>query len=114
MRGKDDGYRWFLAQAVPIAEPDDDVAAWVGALTDIDDIRRADEAVRESEDRFRRIFEGSPFGITLAEGDDRRILQANPAFCRMLGYEPDRTDRQQPDGCDAPGREGPAAGLRAA
>lgn len=88
LRGKDDGYRWFLAQAVPIAEPDDDVAAWVGALTDIDDIRRADEAVRESEDRFRRIFEGSPFGITLAEGDDRRILQANPAFCRMLGYEP--------------------------
>src|ERR1700739_863727 len=41
-----------------------------------------------SEKRFRRIFEGSPFGMTLSEGDERRILQANPAFCQMLGYTP--------------------------
>ncbi len=90
LRGKDGEYRWFLARAVPVAEPDDsDVARWVGTLTDIDDIRRADTALRESETRFRRIFEGSPFGMTLSEGDDRRILQANPAFCQMLGYTPD-------------------------
>ncbi len=85
--GKDGQYRWFLAQAVPVAEPATDAAAqWVGTLTDIDDIRRADTALFESEYRFRRIFEGSPFGMTLSEGDDRRILQANPAFCQMLGF----------------------------
>jgi len=90
LRGKDGLYRWFLAQSVPIADPEDESAArWVGALTNIDDVRRADTALRESEDRFRRIFEGSPFGITLSEGDGRRILQANPAFCKMLGYTPD-------------------------
>ena len=90
LRGKNGGYRWFLAQAVPVAEQEGgDVVHWVGTLTDIDDIRRADAALRESEQRFRRIFEGSPFGITLSEGEDRRVLQANPAFCQMLGYEPD-------------------------
>jgi PAS domain S-box-containing protein len=90
LRGKDGLYRWFLAQVVPVTEPDDDAAShWVGTLTDIDDIRRADTALFESEYRFRRIFEGSPFGMTLSEGDDRRILQANPAFCQMLGYVPD-------------------------
>jgi PAS domain S-box-containing protein len=90
LRGKDDRYRWFLAQSVPVADPDGGgIARWVGALTDIDDIRRADTAVRESENRFRWIFEGSPFGMTLSKGDDRRILQANPAFCEMLGYRPD-------------------------
>jgi PAS domain S-box-containing protein len=90
LRGKDDRYRWFLAQAVPVAEADDDDRArWVGALTDIDDVHRADAALRQSENRFRRIFEGSPFGMTLSEGEDRRILQANPAFCQMLGYTPD-------------------------
>ena len=89
LRGKDGRYRWFLAHVVPVAEPDDgDAAHWVGTLTDIDDIRRADSALFESEYRFRRIFEGSPFGMTLSEGEDRRILQANPAFCEMLGYAP--------------------------
>jgi PAS domain S-box-containing protein len=89
LRGKDGQYRWFLAQAVRVAEPDHgDAAHWVGTLTDIDDIHRADTALRESEKRFRRIFEGSPFGMTLSEGDERRILQANPAFCQMLGYTP--------------------------
>jgi len=91
VRGKDGQYRWFLAQSVPIADANDGKGPrWVGALTDIDDVRRADAALRESEDRFRRIFEGSPFGITLSEGPERRIVQANPAFCRMLGYQPDQ------------------------
>ena len=90
LRGKEGGYRWFLAQVVPVAEPNDgDAAHWVGTMTDIDDIRRADTALFESEYRFRRIFEGSPLGMTLSEGDDRRILQANPAFCQMLGYARD-------------------------
>jgi signal transduction histidine kinase len=41
-------------------------------------------ALQQSEQRFRRIFEGSPLGILLGEPDGR-ITQANPAFCRMLG-----------------------------
>ncbi|MGA3398995.1 MAG: PAS domain S-box protein [Acetobacteraceae bacterium] len=90
LRGKDGRYRWFLAQAMPVAGPDSGGSAqWAGTLTDIDDVRRADMALRESETRFRRIFEGSPFGMTLSEGEGRRILQANPAFCQMLGYAPD-------------------------
>jgi PAS domain S-box-containing protein len=90
LRGKDGEYRWFLAQGVPALEPDyGDAVHWVVTLTDVDDIRHADTALRESEKRFRRIFEGSPFGMTLSEGEGRRILQANPAFCQMLGYAPD-------------------------
>jgi PAS domain S-box-containing protein len=89
LRGKDGQYRWFLAQAVHVADRDNaDAATWVGTLTDINDIHHADTALRDSEKRFRRIFEGSPFGMTLSEGDERRILQANPAFCQMLGYAP--------------------------
>ena len=47
------------------------------------------EALREFEQRFRRIFDDSPIGIVLASSSDQRIEQANPAFCSMLGYEPD-------------------------
>ncbi len=42
-------------------------------------------ALAESEQRFHRVFEESPLGILLADNDSQRIVQANPAFCRMLG-----------------------------
>ena len=45
------------------------------------------DALRESEQRFRRVFDESPLGILLAENDSQRIVQANPAFCRMLGAD---------------------------
>jgi PAS domain S-box-containing protein len=45
-------------------------------------------ALQQSEQRFRRIFEGSPLGILLGDPDGR-ISQANPAFCRMLGRTAD-------------------------
>jgi PAS domain S-box-containing protein len=86
LRGRNGQYRWFLAHAMPAGPAVGQRTHWAGTLTDIDDIRHADAALRASETRFRRIFEGSPFGITLSEGQDRRILQANPAFCQMLGY----------------------------
>jgi PAS domain S-box-containing protein len=60
------------------------------------DARRSEElaaahsgALQESELRFRHIFEESPLGILLAQRDSQRIVQANPAFCRMLGYPAD-------------------------
>jgi len=47
------------------------------------------DAIREFEQRFRRIFEESPIGIVLARSEGQRIVQANLAFCQLLGYEPD-------------------------
>jgi PAS domain S-box-containing protein len=44
-------------------------------------------ALQESEQRFRRVFDESPLGILLAEPDTHRIVQANPAFCHMLGAD---------------------------
>jgi PAS domain S-box-containing protein len=47
--------------------------------------RRAETVLRESEERFRAVFETGPIGMTLV-GRDLRILQANAALERMLGY----------------------------
>ncbi|HTI84632.1 MAG TPA: ATP-binding protein [Acetobacteraceae bacterium] len=47
-------------------------------------------ALRESEQRFRRIFEESPLGIVLVRLPDLEVIQANPAFCRMMGYLADQ------------------------
>jgi PAS domain S-box-containing protein len=47
--------------------------------------RRAEVALRESEDRFRTAFEDAPKGVALV-GLDRSHLRVNRAYCEMLGY----------------------------
>ncbi len=59
--------------------------AILGIVTDISARKKADTALHESEERFRRIFEEGQFGITIA-GPDFKFTHANPAFCKMIGY----------------------------
>ena len=53
---------------------------------DITERKQAEETLRESELRFRKIFEESPFPMVIT-GKDFGILRANSAFCKMSGYE---------------------------
>jgi PAS domain S-box-containing protein len=52
---------------------------------DITERRRIEQALRDSEQRYRTLFENSPVGIYRTTPDGR-ILAGNPAFARMLGY----------------------------
>ncbi len=47
--------------------------------------REAEQELRMSEERFRRLFEQTPLGVALV-GPDLRFQTVNPALCRMLGY----------------------------
>ena len=42
--------------------------------------------MRESQERFATIFQSSPMGITLSRPEDGRLVDANPAFLRMVAY----------------------------
>ncbi len=55
---------------------------------DITERKQSESILRESEERFRKIFEESPFGIIMT-GKDLGIIRANHAFCKMLGYDED-------------------------
>ncbi|MFH1434731.1 MAG: PAS domain S-box protein [Pseudomonadota bacterium] len=55
-------------------------------MRDITRRRKAEEAHRESEERYRAIFEGSNDGILVADTGTRKFRFANPAMCRFLGY----------------------------
>ena len=60
----------------------DEGAAFVFDLTDR---KKADEAVRASEIRWRTMFEKFPVGIVLRDAE-HRYMSANPAFQQMVGY----------------------------
>jgi PAS domain S-box-containing protein len=53
-------------------------------MRDITERKNDEEILRDSEERFRKIFRDSPIGIMMS-GKDMGILRANDAFCNMLG-----------------------------
>jgi PAS domain S-box-containing protein len=66
----------------------------LGGLTDtfnsmLARIHASDAVLRESEMRYRTIFESAAEGILIADIETKSFLYANPAFCRMLGYTPE-------------------------
>lgn len=65
---------------------DGDVQGTVGAFRDVTQRRRAEEAVHESEARFRSFVESSPVGIFSLD-DTGAITSLNPAGERIVGYD---------------------------
>jgi PAS domain S-box-containing protein len=57
----------------------------VAFVLDLTDRKKADEAVRANEVRWRTMFEKFPVGIVLRDAD-QRYMTANPAFQEMVGY----------------------------
>src|SRR5260370_9564147 len=53
LRRFDGEYRWFLFQAEPLRDESGNIVKWYGSSTDIEDRKRTEEALGESEQRFR-------------------------------------------------------------
>jgi PAS domain S-box-containing protein len=64
MRRFDGEYRWFLFRANPLRDESGNIVRWYGTNTDIDDRKRAEEALRVSENNFRQIVDGIPGLVT--------------------------------------------------
>ncbi len=58
---------------------------FTGIVRDITERKAGEEALRESEQRFRSAFDGTAVGMALADPRGA-FLEANHAFCEMLGY----------------------------
>jgi PAS domain S-box-containing protein len=77
--------RNFRIISSPIKDEAGEVVAAIEMVEDVTERLRIEKILRENERRYKSIFENSPIGFYRTTPDGR-ILDANPALIKMLGY----------------------------
>jgi PAS domain S-box-containing protein len=88
LRRYDGEYRWFLFRAEPLRDEAGNIVKWYGSSTDIEDRKRTEVALRESEQRFRDYAEtGSDW---LWESGPDHLVTSVSEHLNAVGIPPSR------------------------
>lgn len=68
---------------------DGEAKSFVFTVRDITTQKESIRALQESEEMFSKVFNGAPFAIVISDHEDGRIVDVNPAFTVISGYEKD-------------------------
>jgi PAS domain S-box-containing protein len=82
--GADGRFRWFLTQVRPVRNEAGQVVRWFGTNTDIDDKKKAEQALRESEELARSVIEGNPDAVAVLDASGRALLMNATAQRRRI------------------------------
>lgn len=87
VRCRDGGYKWILDQGKVISwTADNKPVRVIGTHKDITERKWVEEKLRESEERFSRVFQSNPVAQLIVSAGDGKILDANEAYCRQTGF----------------------------
>jgi len=86
---KDKSIKWLKEIGRPVFGPNDELLFIDGIITDITAHKRAEEALVESEGRFRALFEQAAVGVSQVETATGRFLKVNRKYCDIVGYSPE-------------------------
>ena len=97
VRSAQGDYRWFLTRFEPLRASDGTVLLWIGATLDIEELKRTEQALRESEYKLRQIIDTVPSLLWSAgpDGEPTHVSQ------RLLDYSGMRFEDFQRGGWDA-------------
>jgi PAS domain S-box-containing protein len=91
--GKDGKYRWFLMRYNPLLDEEGKIDRWYSAATDIDDRKKAEEALQASERNLTLMISAIPTFIHVLRADGS-VLYANQAVLDYFGITLDDTQRE--------------------
>lgn len=77
--------RWTQSFIYPVKDETGNICEVVLVHENITERIRAEERLRESEERFRKFFEEAPIGISVVDLNGR-LVKMNKTYCEMLGY----------------------------
>jgi len=77
--------KYLFRTETPMVENGRLVRVW-GITRDVTELKLAEDQLRKSEERWRAVFENSAAGIALSDPASTRLLSANAAFQKMVGY----------------------------
>ncbi len=86
LRHKDGSYRWVLSRGEAVRDAGGRPTRMIGAIMDIHDRKKALEALRASEAKFRAIFELASIGMAKADPSTGQLLRVNQKMCDLTGY----------------------------
>ncbi len=84
VRRVDGTFGWTLSRAVPILDKNGDIVEWLGAAKNVSARREAEEALRQSEQRFRLITDVSPVMVWMS-GTDKLCYYFNKTWLEFVG-----------------------------
>ena len=76
---------WVHVNATPLVDEKNQVVGTIGVISDVSDLKLAEAALREAEQKYRNIFEGAINGV-FQSTIDGRFLNMNPAMAKIYGY----------------------------
>jgi PAS domain S-box-containing protein len=80
---------WVREEAVLVRDSEGAPLFWQGILMDVTERKHQEEALRQSEALYRTVVEQAEENIFLVDAESRRVLDANDALLRSLGYTED-------------------------
>ena len=86
IRRADGEYRWHIARQTAGRDAEGNVTQWYGTCTDIEDLKRAEHALRSSEERYRKLFDSIPDAMFVYDPRSLRCITVNDAAVEKYGY----------------------------
>lgn len=90
---KDGKVIWVTLIVSPLWSRDEIPSTHIAVIHDITERKRAEQELRESEKRFRVLFENAGVGVAQGETNTGRFLKVNQKYCDILGYTREEMER---------------------